>query len=59
MVKLSGLRPPAGLAGPSASSGFRRLPSAVRLRPRLHLAGGGGQGLKLQAEAGHGSWLPL
>lgn len=39
---LSGLRPPAGLAGPSASSGFRRLPSAVRLRPRLHLAGGGG-----------------
>ena len=39
---LSGLRSPGGLEGPSASSGFRRLPSAVRLRPRLHLAAGGG-----------------
>lgn len=42
VVKLSGLRSPAGLAGPSASSGFLRLPSAPRFRPRLHLAGGGG-----------------
>ena len=33
VVKLPGLRSPSGLAGPSASLDFRRLPSAMHLRP--------------------------
>lgn len=48
---LSGLRS-AGFAGPSASSAARCWPSALRLRPRLHLAGGGGLWARGRVKAG-------
>lgn len=59
---LSGLRSLAGLAGPSASSVILRRPSALRLRPRLHLPGGGvlrTRGRVRAGEAGRDAAAPV